>query len=311
MKSTEKHVNPSFLTGLKASIELMRPANIVTAFSDILAGFAVAGGAILILDGEITVTYDGLTWLLFSTFGLYGGGVVMNDYFDAELDAKERPERAIPSGRISKTRAMILGFLLLIVGVAAAFQVNHYAGFLALFIAISALLYDYKAKHSKLFGPLFMGLCRGGNLLLGMSLVPLVLLDLWPLMLIPLAYIGSITLISQGEVKGGSQAAGYLALSLVLLITVVLLLLSILPEYELFPAVPFAILFGALVIPPFAKAARAPGPDNIKDAVKRGVISLIILNSTLAAGFGGLFMGLIVVLLLPLSFLLAKAFAVT
>lgn len=296
---------------IRATLELMRPANIITAFSDILAGFAGAGGTILILGGDLTVTPEGLSWLLLSTFGLYGGGVVMNDVFDAKLDANERPERAIPSGRITKFSASMLGILLLITGILAAANVNYHAGILATFIAFAALFYDYKAKHSLFFGPLFMGLCRGGNLLLGMSVVPLALANLWPLILIPLFYIGSITLISQGEVHGGSKKAGFLALTFVILITISLLLLSVLPNYEFFHALPFAILFGAAVIPAFAMAAKTPSPEFIKNSVKRGVVSLIILNSTIAAGFSGIVMGVIVILLLPLSFLLSKIFAVT
>lgn len=289
----------------------MRPANIVTAFSDILAGFAAAGGTLFFLESEITATPEGLSWLLLSTFGLYGGGVVMNDVFDAKLDAIERPERAIPSGRVSKTGASVLGMFLLLAGIFAAIQVNHLAGILAAFIAVSALIYNYKAKHSLFFGPFFMGLCRGGNLLLGMSIIPVTINSLWPLLLIPLFYIGSITLISQGEVRGGSKTAGYLALIIVVLITLSLLLLSILPGYQFLHALPFALLFGAAVIPAFASAANRPVPGFIKTAVKRGVISLILLNSTLAAGFAGILTGAVVVLLLPFSLLLSRLFAVT
>ena len=40
---------------------------------------------------------------------LYAAGMVLNDAFDAELDARERPERPIPSGRISRSRHGVLG----------------------------------------------------------------------------------------------------------------------------------------------------------------------------------------------------------
>jgi 4-hydroxybenzoate polyprenyltransferase len=296
---------------IRASLELMRPANIVTAFSDILAGFAAAGGALYILGGDSNSQFAGLGWLLVSTFGLYGGGVVMNDVFDAKLDADERPERPIPSGRISKSAAIALGLSLLLIGVLSASLVNFVSAGFALVIALCALIYDYKAKHSVIFGPLFMGLCRSGNLLLGMSIIPLVIFDLWPLLFIPLFYIGSITLISQGEVKGGNSLPGFLALMFIFLIVCVLLFLSILPDYQLFPVLPFVLLFTAMVLPPFWNAAVNPVAIHNKKAVKRGVVALIVLNSTIAAGFGGFFFGLIVVLLLPFSFLLSKMFAVT
>lgn len=297
--------------GIRAYLELMRPANIVTAFADILAGFAAAGGVALfsqVFPPEITPELIGL---LIATFGLYGGGVVFNDVFDAGLDAEERPERAIPSGRISKNNAIRLGTILLMAGIIFAFMVSTRSGILAVVIALCALFYDAKAKHSSLWGPLFMGLCRGGNLLLGCSIIPAVIPQVWFIGFIPVVYIGSITLVSQGEVHGGKKAPGYLALGLILLVTAVLFLLAILPYYALPEATPFVILFAIMVIPPFFKAASHPTPEFIKAAVKRGVLSLIILNSALAAGFSGFTLGILTLLLLPVSILLARIFAVT
>ncbi|MCW9707801.1 UbiA-like protein EboC [Fodinibius salsisoli] len=301
----------SFLSKVRAYAELMRPANIITAFADILAGFAAAGGVVAFTDGVVSVSPVTLGWLLLSTFGLYGGGVVFNDVFDAKLDMEERPERAIPSGRASKTGAILLGGLLLISGIVAAAMVNEYAGLLALGIAICALVYDYWAKHSTLWGPLFMGSCRGGNLLLGCSVFPALIADLWFLALLPIAYIGAITLVSQGEVHGGNKRSGFASLALIVFVTLSLFLLGILPSYAVGPATIFVLVFGGLVLPPFWKAALHPKPSFIKKAIKRGVLSLILLNAALAAGFGGWRMGIIVALLLPLSILVAKLFDVT
>ena len=75
----------------------MRPANIVTAVADILAGIAMAG-TLYFKQFDITA----IILLILSTAFLYGGGVVMNDVFDADLDKVERPERPIPSGLIKK-----------------------------------------------------------------------------------------------------------------------------------------------------------------------------------------------------------------
>ncbi|MEX2574310.1 MAG: UbiA-like protein EboC [Balneolaceae bacterium] len=297
--------------GLKAALELMRPANIVTALADILAGFFAAGGILLFVGGSIQTAPAGLIWLLASTAGLYGGGVVFNDVFDATLDADERPERAIPSGRISQSSAVILGVLLLGSGILFAFNVSVTSGYLAAAIATAALVYNAKAKHSAFWGPLFMGFCRGLNLLLGISILPAELAELWLLVFIPVTYIGAITLISQGEVKGGTRFSGYLSLAFIVLITVSLVLLSLDPSYQLYPSLPFTGLFGLMVIPAFLHAALSRRPHVIKKAVKRGVLSLIILNSALAAGFAGFSMGILVLTLLPLSFLLSRAFSVT
>src|SRR5262245_22373350 len=112
-------------------LQLMRPANIVTAMADILAGFAAAG----------RLTLAPLPWLLLATIGLYGGGVVMNDVFDRDLDAVERPERPLPSGRATLRGAAVLGVALLLVGIAAASVVSRTSSLLALAIAALALLY--------------------------------------------------------------------------------------------------------------------------------------------------------------------------
>ncbi len=99
-----------------------------------------------------------LGWLMLATSGLYAGGVVLNDVYDAELDAAERPERAIPSGRISKQNALIFGALLLILGIIAAFQSSDTSGWVAFGIGAGAILYDRFSKHHALLGPINMGL---------------------------------------------------------------------------------------------------------------------------------------------------------
>lgn len=299
------------LNKIRACLELIRPANIVTAFADILAGFAAVGGVVLMTSSGLAVEPSGLIWLLIATFGLYGGGIVFNDVFDAELDAKERPERAIPSGRISRTGASVLGAVLFSGALFSAVQVSVTAVALSVFIIVSALFYDAKAKHSVIWGPLFMGLCRGGNLLLGGSLLPNRIPEIWFIAIIPVIYISAITLISRGEVAGGERMHGSLALVMILVVIASVPLLSLLPSFDLLISSPFLILFGVMVVPAFVKASKTSMADDIKKAVKRGVISLVIFNSVLAAGFSGLILGILVLLLFPVSMAFARLFAVT
>ncbi|WP_244142094.1 UbiA-like protein EboC [aff. Roholtiella sp. LEGE 12411] len=295
-------------------LELMRPANIVTAWADILVGFAASGGIVFdkLINGETTLAVlIPLAWLLLATTGLYGGGIVFNDVFDAELDGKERPNRAIPSGRVSRQNATLLGSVLLAIGIVAAFQVSWLSGAIAIIITFSALLYDAIAKHHPFFGPLNMGLCRGSNLLLGVSAVPAIVLERWYLALIPVIYIAAITAISQGEVHGGKKITGVIALLLIAIVLTAVLALGLLEDYTAIAALPFAILLAIRVVPNFIQAAREPVADKIRTAVKVGVLSLIILDATVASGFAGLYYGLLVLLLLPISMKLAQIFAVT
>ncbi len=297
---------------LWAYLQLMRPANIITAWADILAGYA-ASGLVLVLAQMQTESINlvPLAWLLLSTTGLYGGGIVFNDVFDAQIDAQERPERPIPSGRASRQGATWLGSILLVIGVAAASQVTLLSLTLATMIALAVLLYDGIAKHHPWLGPLNMGLCRGLNLLLGVSALPEIIEQRWFLALIPIAYIAAITAISQGEVHGGKSSTGIAALVLIGLVLSGILALGLLTDYQVLATLPFAAFLAWRVLPPFVKAAREPSPELIRGAVKAGVLSLIVLDAAVAGGFAGLPYGLLVLSLLPISMTLASIFAVT
>lgn len=282
-------------------LQLMRPANVVTATADVLAGFAAAG----------LTNPAALPWLLLSTVGLYGGGVVLNDVFDAKLDAVERPERPIPSGRVSRRAAAALGAGLLAIGIGAAFLASLSSGGLAVLIAACVLLYDGWGKHRPIFGPVNMGACRGLNLMLGVSAAPWMLRERWYLALIPVAYIAAITAVSRGEVHGGSRRTGLLALGLLLAVLAGLLGLTRSPAFALLPVLPFLALLAWRVLPPFWRAYREPRAECLRAAVKAGVLSLIVLDAALAAGYAGVLYGAAVLALLLLSTRLARMFAVT
>ncbi|HEY8400469.1 MAG TPA: UbiA-like protein EboC [Cytophagaceae bacterium] len=290
-------------------LRLMRPANIVTSIADILMGFAVA----MSVEGVATSSYNfhGLIFLIISTIGLYGGGVVFNDIFDAELDKIERPERPIPSGVVSMRNATLLALGLFIVGILSALLVSYTSGIIALSIALLAVTYDKYSKHHAFFGPLNMGTCRGLNLLLGISASALVLNQLYILGFIPLLYIMSVTTISRGEVHGGNRTMLIVSLVGYLIVISLIIFLDTLQVYTISYTLPFLGIFIWMAVPSLIKAIKTPAPMEIRRAVKAGVISLVCLDATIASGFAGWGYGLLVLLLLPLSILLAKRFAVT
>jgi 4-hydroxybenzoate polyprenyltransferase len=289
-------------------LQLMRPANIITAWADILLGYAAASP---VTGGINNLDIITLTTLILATTGLYGGGVVFNDICDAALDAVERPERPIPNGRVSLTGAIALGTALLLVGIIAAAMVSNLSAILASIVAVTALLYDKYGKHRTFLGPLNMGACRSANLLLGVSAIPEAVSDRWYLAVIPVVYIAAITAISRGEVRGGNKTTGIIAIALIGIVISSILGLGLLPEYSLLITLPFLALFTALVLPPFIKAALTPSPELIQTAVKAGVLSLIVLDATIAAGFANWIYGLLLLALLPVSRFLARLFAVT
>lgn len=314
-------LNVSHLQKILGLLRLARPANIVTAFSDIAAGVAIAlyaleKGGLSFSDKPYREEWLlPVLLLLLATLGLYGGGVVMNDVFDVELDKIERPERPIPSGLVSKKAGAAWGVFLLLIGVVAAGLVHRpqffsFSFFIALAIAVAALLYDAWGKHQSLFGPVNMGLCRGLNLLLGMSLVPEAVSRYAYLALVPIVFIAAITMISRGEVHGGKSRTLLFAGGLYAAVIIAISAHAIANGHGLW-ANGFLVLFAGMNFFPLLKARSNPSGPNIGKAVKAGVLSLILMNAAWVAAFGLPLVALGMLALLPLSILLAKAFAVT
>jgi 4-hydroxybenzoate polyprenyltransferase len=156
-----------------------------------------------------------------------------------------------------------------------------------------------------------MGACRGGNLLLGLSAIPAAVPAYWYLALLPVVYIAAITAISRGEVHGGDKRILLGSLGLYSLVIGSVLVLMRLPQINALYIVPFLALFSYLIFPPLLRAITSLKPLDIRLAVKAGIMALILLDATLAAGFAGWWYGLIVLALFPVSVLLARVFAVT
>ena len=284
----------------------MRPANIVTSIADILAGIAISG----VLGNGFATPWLSILLLSVSTACLYGGGIVFNDVFDVETDKIERPERAIPSGAISLGNATLLGSLLLLGGIMLAFLNSPVSGLLALLVAVFALLYNKFGKHNAFFGPLNMGLCRGFNLLLGLSIVPEMLYSHYYLAIIPVIYIFSITMTSRGEVHGGTAKNLYIAASLYAIVICAIGYFAFINDRLLWSLL-FLVPFAFMIFKPLLKAIKQPIGKNIGGAVKAGVISLILMDAAWAVTFDALILAFVIAALLPISMWLSKLFAVT
>lgn len=151
---------------LRAVLQLMRLPTVFTALSNIFCGYFITQPLTV---SEVPGRTE-LWLLLMSTFGLYLGGMVLNDVFDVALDARERPERPIPSGRISRAAAAWLGVTLMLFGVAAAAGVGMPSLLVACGIVPAVLGYNAWIKSTKA-APLGMAACRFLNLMLGASAV--------------------------------------------------------------------------------------------------------------------------------------------
>jgi 4-hydroxybenzoate polyprenyltransferase len=291
------------MTSIRSYLELLRPANVTTALADVMAGYAVAGLA----------NPRALPWLLVSTACLYGGGVVLNDVFDREVDRIERPERPIPSGRVQPQAAAILGGSLLGAGVLSATQATHAAALIAVLIAAFVLLYDAWGKRQNLIGPINMGTCRALNLMLGIAAVPTVLSQTWFLPLIPFIYIVAVTALSRGEVLGGHRGIAAFALVSLSFVLIALLALAVGPGPG--PGTPAALALTLLLawrlLPAFWQAYRTPGAGPIRRAIKTGVLSLVLVDAVIGAAYAGPLYALVILATAVVAGLLSRVFAVT
>lgn len=182
-------------------LQLVRLPTVFTALSNILCGFLITHRIPHLKVAQLPVQKE-LWLLLLSTSGLYLGGMVLNDVFDVKLDSVERPERPIPSGRISLRAAAIFGSLLMLTGVLAAAAVGTPSLVIAAMIVPCVLVYNGFLKTT-IAAPLGMGSCRFLNLMLGASAVS-DLSALWQALPITVAaalgiYIVGVTVFARNE----------------------------------------------------------------------------------------------------------------
>ena len=138
---------------LATALRLGRVSNLPTVSSNVLAGLALAGYR------EQQASAVAVACCAASL--LYVGGMFLNDAFDAEIDARERPERPIPAGLAGRGEVFRYGAGLLLVGVVLACLLSLASGMFALATAATIVAYDIVHKRTG-FAPLLMGLCRVG-----------------------------------------------------------------------------------------------------------------------------------------------------
>lgn len=159
----------------RAHLEILRVFLLPSAVADSHAGlFAAAlargntpgpGPAELATAELATVAPATVALAAVASVCAYAFGLVLNDVLDARKDRARAPHRPIPSGRISPGAAVLLGSVLAAAALAAG-AAGGATPVVASVLAL-ALLYDAGAKRIPVVGDAIMGLCRGGNFLLG------------------------------------------------------------------------------------------------------------------------------------------------
>jgi 4-hydroxybenzoate polyprenyltransferase len=277
--------------GLRDLAELVRAPAALSVPGDTVAGAAAAGGVRRSTPG-----------LAAAAVCLYWAGMAANDWADRDLDARERPERPIPSGRVSPRQALLTAASLTAAGVCTA---GLAGGRRALAVAVplagAVWTYDLWARNTPT-GPAVMAACRGLDVLLGASggRMPRAV----PAALVVAAHTYTVTALSRREVTGTTPAlpiatlAGTLALAAVA---------GRHPRSAGLLAARYAVGYGTAQ----ARAAADPSSDRVRAAVAAGITELPSLQGALAARSGSPAYGMVVALAAPLARRMARKVAPT
>jgi 4-hydroxybenzoate polyprenyltransferase len=295
---------------IKPYLQLVRLPNLFTAAADSLAGWLLTRGSF----GQPG------RWLplLGASIAIYAAGVVLNDVFDFKVDVRERPGRPLPSGRVSKRLAAWLGGVLLALGPVLAAASSSLASFgVALVLASCVLAYDGGVKRTPL-GPELMGVCRGLNVLLGMSQSEQLGGPSGWLVAGSLAlFVTGVTWISRSETETGHTRGLFAGVALQNLAIIGLLAAASPrgplswngPERSITAAIGgllVLVLVAGIVNRADARALRQPIPELIQKAVKTGILSLVWLNVGMVAAVRGPALAIFVALLWIPAFVLGR-----
>ena len=147
----------------KEYLQLVRLPGIFTAFSNVLIGYFFSFS----FDSEIIF----LPFLLTTSGLLFCSGMIFNDYFDYNVDKKQRSFRPLPSGKISKQNALLLGSIFIISANIFAFLVGFDTLIVSLILSFSILFYNLKLKSILFIGIFNLSIIRMLNVLLGFSII--------------------------------------------------------------------------------------------------------------------------------------------
>ncbi|MBP2335087.1 4-hydroxybenzoate polyprenyltransferase [Saccharothrix coeruleofusca] len=259
-------------------LHLVRAPAALTVLGDTAAG--AAGG----LRGRRLL-------LPLSSVALYWSGMALNDWADRELDAVERPERPIPSGRISAGRALAVACGLSAAGLALAAAGGGRQA-LGTACALTAALWSYDTvlKDTPV-GPVAMAACRGLDVLLGAP--PGRRGAALPAAGALFAHTLGVTALSRGEVHGTTPAVARAVLAGTAATAVAAGAAS---RRGLVGAIGYAAFVGRAQL----KAVRDNGARTVRSATAAGIHGMVPLQAALTAR-GSVRAALAVAAALPLA----------
>ncbi|MGW7202466.1 SCO3242 family prenyltransferase [Streptomyces sp. NPDC054837] len=257
--------------------QLVRLPAALSVPGDVLAGAAAGAGT----------PPPRILGTMASSIALYWAGMALNDYADATVDAVERPQRPVPSGRVERRTALATACGLTAAGLGlAALTGGRRALGVALPLTGLVWAYDLGLKSTPA-GPAAMAGARTLNVLSGAQ--PGHRVAALPAALLVGAHTYTVTALSRHEVSGAPREvpAATLAGS-----TATAFAAAALPGIRkrggtartgaAVGALAYLASYGTAQV----RAAREPSATNVRNAVGTGIMSLMPLQAALTAGGG-------------------------
>lgn len=268
------------MTRVADYLDLVRAPASLTVLGDAVVGALSARGS----GGDSPLRGGALAA---SSVCLYSAGMALNDWADADLDALERPERPIPSGRITRSRALAVGAGLTALGIGSAFAAGRASGLVSLALAGALWAYDLVFKPTAA-GPVVMAVCRGLDVMMGAAGPG------WRGALLPASAVAvhtvAVTAVSRGEVDGSTRVTGGAAVAASVAVAASGLLggggASGRPGGARAAAALGGARYLAAVLPGYLAVAGEASASNSRDATRSGIRAVVPLQSALAARAG-------------------------
>jgi len=283
---------------IRAYLQLVRVPGIFTAFSNILLGFFV-------FQNEFT-DYFYLIYLLASSGFLFSAGMTLNDYFDYNIDKKERPFRPLPTGKISIRTAAFLGYSFLVAGNMFSLIIGLQTFVLTLLMTILILSYNAKLKTISVIGIINLSSIRFLNVILGTTIVALNYENM--IIAIPIAiFIAGISVKAKSETKLTQKNS---RLSLILIITTIIFVLYLIFDNQIFIQFLFLGIFALTIFVPFL-IFKNNNQTNVQRKITFQLLSIIILDATLVGIFSSIMYSFIILSLFVPAYLLSRRLYLT
>jgi geranylgeranylglycerol-phosphate geranylgeranyltransferase len=132
----------------RASLSILRPINCA------MIGFAVIIGYFVSKPAAVSPAVIVLGFI--TGFAICAFSMVVNDYYDIEVDRVNQPTRPLPSGQVSRREAIGIAVVTLLVGFAATALLDVGAVLIVALYTLLAWLYDFRAKKYGVAGNLIV-----------------------------------------------------------------------------------------------------------------------------------------------------------